>query len=308
MHTHDPAARAGRLRGALCAKQSSVGRCEEPYEIPGLGRRLVSRHRTARILGRWAVSRQNRTHRAPPGRRLPCTCTLGPWESQRPRAARRILVHMVHEVISTVPVLRANFVREPSTPVLLAAEPAVKTHVNRHVTSDRKAAIAAAAVAGARCALAILLQQARRQVEWRAWPRRRRGKQCRGQHVGAMSRRCPARHMQYGVCCLNDRLGPADAQSELRRAGHEATWSAVVDRSSTDRSPCLAGNLRQVRSHKKNTRAALFWRDKRTTKQRGSWVEKARVPAIWTQCWLSVCLFVCVCLPTTYKGGLQGAA
>ena len=168
---------------------------------------------------------------------------------------------MVHEVISTVPVLRANFVREPSTPVLLAAEPAVKTHVNRHVTSDRKAAIAAAAVAGARCALAILLQQARRQVEWRAWPRRRRGKQCRGQHVGAMSRRCPARHMQYGVCCLNDRLGPADAQSELRRAGHEATWSAVVDRSSTDRSPCLAGNLREVRSHKKNTRCAVLERE-----------------------------------------------
>ena len=139
-----------------------------------------------------------------------------------------MLVHVVHEIISTVPVLRANFVREPSTPVLLAAEPAVKTHVNRHVTSDRKAAIAAAAVAGTRCALAILLQQARRQVEWRAWPRRRRGKQCRGQHVGAMSRRCPARHMQYRVCCLNDRLGPADAQSELRRAGHEATWSAVV--------------------------------------------------------------------------------
>jgi hypothetical protein len=61
-----------------------------------------------------------------------------------------MLVHMVHEIISTVPVLQANFVREPSTPVLLAAESAVKPHVDRHVTSDRKAAIAATAVS---CAL-----------------------------------------------------------------------------------------------------------------------------------------------------------
>ena len=191
-----------------------------------------------------------------------------------------MLVHVVHEIISTVPVLRANFVREPSTPVLLAAEPAVKTHVNRHVTSDRKAAIAAAAVAGARCALVILLQQARRQVEWRAWPRRRRRKQRRGQHVGAMSRRCPARHMQYGLCCLNDRLGPADAQPELRRAGHEAIGarsSMVVHRSF---GRVLQGRF--VKSAAVKVCAALFWRKRLQTKsERWKKGQSPRDPSGW---------------------------
>ena len=56
-------------------------------------------------------------------------------------------VHMVHEIISTVPVLRA--IREPSTPVNFGAEPAVEAHEHGHFASDRKAAVAAAAVSPA---------------------------------------------------------------------------------------------------------------------------------------------------------------